>query len=167
MTLGRTSSGAIKIKTDSAGGGLRAVECACCGPVAACYHCYQVKVTGQLLDTLRNATSGICNGAVGFFNKFMGVGDFVCEWPYAWFGFDAWAEFEYETGCFTAYYSAGTPESGAVINLGDCIDLCSETHPPGCSIAPNVLVNGLPFPAYYVYSGNGGPLPPQPEFIFL
>lgn len=29
MTLGRTSSGAIKIKTD---GGLRAVECACCNP---------------------------------------------------------------------------------------------------------------------------------------
>ena len=28
MTLGRTSSGAVKIKT---GGGLRAVECACCG----------------------------------------------------------------------------------------------------------------------------------------
>ena len=28
MTLGRSSSGAIKIKTD---GGLRAVECACCG----------------------------------------------------------------------------------------------------------------------------------------
>ena len=28
MTLGRTSSGAIKIKTD---GGLRAVNCACCG----------------------------------------------------------------------------------------------------------------------------------------
>lgn len=32
MTLGRTSSGAIKIKTDTAGGGLRAVECACCVP---------------------------------------------------------------------------------------------------------------------------------------
>lgn len=32
MTLGRTSSGAIKIKTDTEGGGLRAVECACCGP---------------------------------------------------------------------------------------------------------------------------------------
>jgi len=31
MTLGRTESGAIKIKTDTAGGGLRAVECACCG----------------------------------------------------------------------------------------------------------------------------------------
>lgn len=32
MTLGRTSSGAIKIKTDTAGGGLRAVECGCCQP---------------------------------------------------------------------------------------------------------------------------------------
>ena len=31
MTLGRTSSNAIKIKTDTEGGGLRAVECACCG----------------------------------------------------------------------------------------------------------------------------------------
>jgi hypothetical protein len=33
MTLGRTSSGAIKIKTD---GGLRAVECACCSCEATC-----------------------------------------------------------------------------------------------------------------------------------
>jgi len=32
MTLGRTSSGAIKIKTDEAGGGLRAVSCGCCTP---------------------------------------------------------------------------------------------------------------------------------------
>ena len=32
MTLGRTSSNAIKIKTDSPG--LRAVECACCGGVS-------------------------------------------------------------------------------------------------------------------------------------
>jgi hypothetical protein len=31
MTLGRTSTGAIKIKTDTEGGGLRAVECECCG----------------------------------------------------------------------------------------------------------------------------------------
>jgi hypothetical protein len=31
MTLGLTSSNAIKIKTDEEGGGLRAVNCACCG----------------------------------------------------------------------------------------------------------------------------------------
>ena len=30
MTLGRATSGAIKVKTDEAGGGLRAVSCACC-----------------------------------------------------------------------------------------------------------------------------------------
>ena len=33
MTIGRTSTGAIKIKTD---GGLRAVNCACCGGDCAC-----------------------------------------------------------------------------------------------------------------------------------
>ena len=33
MTLGLTSSGAVKIKTD---GGLRAVNCACCGSVCGC-----------------------------------------------------------------------------------------------------------------------------------
>lgn len=36
MTLGRSSSGAIKIKTDEAGGGLRAVECGCCAPPCNC-----------------------------------------------------------------------------------------------------------------------------------
>ena len=39
MTLGRSSSGSIKIKTDSAGGGLRAVECACCEPPTDCNSC--------------------------------------------------------------------------------------------------------------------------------
>lgn len=40
MTLGRSSTGAIKIKTDSPG--LRAVECACCGgggDINACIDC--------------------------------------------------------------------------------------------------------------------------------
>ena len=35
MTLGRTSAGKIKIKTDLPKG-LRAVECACCGPCSGC-----------------------------------------------------------------------------------------------------------------------------------
>ena len=41
MTLGRTSSGTIKIKTDEEGGGLRAVNCACCasGPFIPCRDC--------------------------------------------------------------------------------------------------------------------------------
>ncbi len=32
MTLGRTADNKIKIKTDEEGGGLRAVNCACCVP---------------------------------------------------------------------------------------------------------------------------------------
>ena len=39
MTLGRTSSGSIKIKTDEPGGGLRAVGCACCGSFDPCFSC--------------------------------------------------------------------------------------------------------------------------------
>lgn len=56
MTLGLTSSGAIKTKTD---GGLRAVNCACCTPCAVC----QTTISGDLLETMRNATTGTCNGA--------------------------------------------------------------------------------------------------------
>ena len=39
MVLGRTDKGLIKIKTDEEGGGLRAVNCACCGPFFACCDC--------------------------------------------------------------------------------------------------------------------------------
>jgi len=50
MTLGRTSSGAIKIKTD---GGLRAVNCACCG----CRPCQvDISQNASFLQTLQNAT---------------------------------------------------------------------------------------------------------------
>jgi hypothetical protein len=52
MTLGRTSSGAIKIKTD---GGLRAVECACCSPFQLTIK-YSWEGTGQRdLDTKTEA----------------------------------------------------------------------------------------------------------------
>ena len=51
MTLGRTSSGSIKIKTD---GGLRAVECACCESPCACY---QVNAPSSISSILNNITS--------------------------------------------------------------------------------------------------------------
>jgi hypothetical protein len=50
MTLGRSSSGAIKIKTD---GGLRAVECACCGGI-------ECQITEEQLNNIRyGGTTGI------------------------------------------------------------------------------------------------------------
>jgi len=48
MTLGRTSSGAIKIKSD---GGLRAVNCACCNPCG----CYQISIPLELRPLFENA----------------------------------------------------------------------------------------------------------------
>ena len=48
MTLGRTSSGAIKIKTD---GGLRAVNCACCGGCG----CYSISIPSALRPLFENA----------------------------------------------------------------------------------------------------------------
>ena len=55
MTLGRTSSGAIKIKTD---GGLRAVECACCGDAG----CGCVKVSDPLKSIIESSTTVSTNG---------------------------------------------------------------------------------------------------------
>jgi hypothetical protein len=49
MTLGRSTSGAIKIKTD---GGLRALECACCNP-GPCGGCLSVEeITGASSITI-------------------------------------------------------------------------------------------------------------------
>ena len=77
MTLGRTDKGAIKIKSDSPLG-LRAVNCACCG--CGC----DTAISGDLLQTMRTATTGTCNGASptyfrasgGAFEASFQIGDF-------------------------------------------------------------------------------------------
>ena len=54
MVLGRTDKGLIKIKTDEEGGGLRAVNCACC---STCDPCTGVNLSNPLLATIKSATS--------------------------------------------------------------------------------------------------------------
>ena len=54
MTLGRTASNAIKIKTD---GGLRAVNCACCGGCGC-----SLTIPESLRDVFDNATSATLFG---------------------------------------------------------------------------------------------------------
>jgi hypothetical protein len=56
MTLGRTSSGAIKIKTD---GGLRAVECACCGGGVGSCGCSPM--SAAVKDAIASATQVTVN----------------------------------------------------------------------------------------------------------
>jgi len=49
MVLGRSTSGAIKIKTDDAGGGLRAVSCGCCGCAELSGECYPASELGKTI----------------------------------------------------------------------------------------------------------------------
>jgi hypothetical protein len=56
MIVGRTPEGRIKTLSD---GGLRAVNCACCGSQCGCS---EVKIPNSLLPTFRNAANAYCNG---------------------------------------------------------------------------------------------------------
>ena len=78
MTLGRTSAGKIKIKTD---GGLRAVECGCCGPCGGCeFPLSSILVTVSYAGRVKSETiqipEGHCNfGAVVQFDRIPCKGD--------------------------------------------------------------------------------------------
>jgi hypothetical protein len=81
MTLGLTSTGEVKIKTDD--GGLRAVNCACC--VTPPLGCGFVKITDSALIALLNsATSGSFNYSHGTDSAPLwtptGANTFIAEW---------------------------------------------------------------------------------------
>jgi hypothetical protein len=61
MTLGRTASNAIKIKTD---GGLRAVECACCAPACEDYSFNGLIITKEAYDSWRKGGTIQVSGSV-------------------------------------------------------------------------------------------------------
>lgn len=163
MTLGRTSSGAIKLKTDTAGGGLRAVECACCQPPCGCGR----EVGDQLLQVLRNATTGTCNGFPPIYWNSQG-GGFGAMW-------------ELPNGIYyTASLSAlaATPNNCIAIysldyngiTIGDDPAVCCPA-PLGpfdtqCTPAGNFLVNGYEFPAINVIYEPGQPLIAPAVFVF-
>jgi hypothetical protein len=153
MTLGRTPTGAIKIKTD---GGLRAVECACCGGCG----CRSIKITDPvLLDTLLNATTGTCHG-VGPLENEEGWRSTANGWSAEFYGelspgkwFFNTASFDFASKCFSFYLDfgnlvwAGTYEDksdqcGCGINIGsfDLPWLCEKTV---------FTINGIEFPAYH------------------
>jgi hypothetical protein len=80
MTLGLTSSGAVKIKTD---GGLRAVNCACCG-VCDC-DVVRSTATPELIELLQNATGATLNGiAAGSFDFYSNDPETNPDWPISW-----------------------------------------------------------------------------------
>ena len=153
MTLGRSSTGAIKIKTD---GGLRAVECACCGGCVC-----SLQIQEPLLSVLRNATTGTCNGVAPISFNAQGGGFFAY--------FDL-GNYIY----FTASLQANAP--CLILSSLDFNGIQAVPDPtccPGisfypfyCEPADNMRVNGIEFPAVHIiYEANEARLP-SPEFVF-
>ena len=151
MTLGRTSSNAINIKTDEEGGGLRAVNCACCGGCNCVFNDGDiVKISAFGKDsvvTMGQTSHGPvpCYGDIGdqfddqvdirFITQYIGidcevmfqVSDFPdffwrYRWRYSIQGCFCRIDFDENTNISDAYIS---------INAEPCI---SPGNPPGCCV---------------------------------
>jgi hypothetical protein len=160
MTLGLTSSGAIKIKTD--GGTTRAVECACCGG------CGCVTITDPVLaDLLAAATfgtvpmsspavftyytansTGYREGQPGWHALFMGSNVYNVDY------YTLTKQF-----CMNGDNAANLISSGAGCPCdSEIFESCTETV---------FKINGNSFPATsFIFQGGwGGPVAP-PAFTF-
>lgn len=158
MTLGRTSSGAIKIKTDSPG--LRAVECACCGGCG----CYSAPVSGDLLTALQNINSVTCNGQPPDFENnqstegfYYGVWDFGIEGRFISYQVQILGECLSISGQTLSY---STFEFDGFRYIGPLDGCCPSGQ--SCSASGDISVNGIAIPSYIA-----GVEFPIYEFVFL
>jgi hypothetical protein len=149
MTLGRTSSGAIKIKTDSPG--LRAVECACCATLSC--GCYVV--SGALKTAIESATSVSVNGTSAAWNP---AGTQVLNSiP------KPSAQISYSAGvlCITADNGLTTswllPDGQTI---ADCPGNAGSFFPPG---PDSIIVNGT---ALNAANWFGDTMSPTPTIVF-
>jgi hypothetical protein len=168
MTLGRTSSNAIKIKTD--GGTTRAVNCACCGGCRPCQ--VDISQNESFLQTLQNATAvsisltseeysdylftPLPNGFDARFDNYAGaiiaeiVFDKICKQVFIYIdvGGDNYAtSFTYES----CPYSPSFDFAGMTYNQ---------------EIGADCYVNGVRFPMLrtYIFSNYPPPIPPSINF---
>jgi hypothetical protein len=120
MTLGRSTSGAIKVKTDAEGGGLRAVSCGCCEPMIIFYSYATDSSLGAGWDQCPDvgqpcgwAEVGSCGGAVA--SGFL----YSDAWPSIPLGKTAKAKI-YAGACMDNWGNIGTALAG---NAGtdDCL----------------------------------------------
>jgi len=160
MTLGRTDKGAIKIKTDEEGGGLRAVNCSCCNPCGCA-----TAISGALLETLRTATTGTCNGASptsfnpsgGGFSASFQIGEFPDATFYTC-GLSA------NTNCF----SFGADNFENAMASGPAESCCPPDPSPEFPITcadVTYTINGDEFTAHTENFGSGSDVTP-PTFVF-
>lgn len=142
MTLGRTASNAIKIKTDEEGGGLRAVNCACCGPCGCA-----VSLPQSIRTLADNAT------AESFSINGLNPDDFFRESATSWAAVASAYDAGYVDGCFAfIVYSPGIAETG---NPEEC------AFPLGSStVTGNFTINGITGFDYFYYTDGGFVSPP-------
>ena len=137
MILGRTPGGAIKIKTD---GGLRAVNCACCGTCG----CYSISIPSALRPLFENANLSNLSA--------FGV-------PAAFFGY-LQAEFSggIENDLWYADFTHNLPEVFPILYLGMGFYYQKST---GC------LTMGFGAPEYYQIEGypTGAPYDYDAGFV--
>lgn len=154
MTLGRTPEGVIKIKTDEEGGGLRAVNCACCVNCGCA-----TAISGDLLQTMRNATTGTCNGASPLSFNASG-GGFSAIWNIGGTFYNC--ALAANANCFSFGGNNGFNEIKSGPSEGCCpIDL---PFPVTCADV-TYTINGDPFDAHTENFGFGSDVTP-PTFIF-
>jgi len=153
MTLGRSASGAIKIKTDTEGGGLRAVGCACCGG-GSC-GCLTTP-SAVLIPILDAATYATCNGLPPTnwsFVSLPGPPGWYAEWFYSTIHTLRWFS---ETKCL---YLSGDNAMNIFRSGGiECCDL------PPC-FSGNFTINGESYPFHSLMYDSMFPITP-PSFVF-
>ena len=149
MTLGLTSSGAVKIKTDEEGGGLRAVECACCEAPCACY---QLKVPSSISSILNNLTSASQCTLFGQPPDYFQEEDGFVEisWYSDVHGF--FADFLYAKGdpCISMLYGVAPykNEPSEVLTFSGEYGCEGSEH---LANTTDFTINGVTFPAHYYY----------------
>jgi len=150
MTLGRTSSGAIKIKTD---GGLRAVNCACCGGCG----CQYLSIPEPLRTVFANATSVIIGGQP---LEFLYQDPATGSWAGEVFTAQMMYEISFDGTCLWGQLNYNSEATGQTLaNFGEA-DQCSLEDATGFTDA-TFTINGEVFPYFYV---NGINIP-EPPFV--
>jgi hypothetical protein len=151
MTLGRTSTGAIKIKTD---GGLRAVNCACCGSCGECY----ITIPQALRELAANATaeSFSINGENPEPQDFIRYSE--TSWATVASSYDA----VYIDGCFQfIIYAPALPGIAETGNPEKC------AFPLGSStVTGNFTINTITGFDYFSYTDGGQTPVPPPIVVF-
>ena len=156
MILGRTPAGLIKTKTD---GGLRAVNCACCNPCGC-----DTAIIGDLLQTMRNATTGTCNGASPSYWDAQGGGFFAY-----WLIFVSGQGLLLYTANFSALVNCFNLGGDNALNIiaGGKSEKCCTQYPLVPSTCADIIytINGGSFDAHTENYGSGSDVPP-PTFVF-